>query len=70
MNYSAYVKKNVNDKRYFFNFKKVLKKLVNKKYITIIKFKKSQIAVLKYDDFYNDLKKLYKSDKNIFINYK
>jgi len=69
-NYSAYVKKNVNDKRYFFNFKKVLKKLVNKKYITIIKFKKSQIAILEYDDFYNDLKKLYKSDKNIFINYK
>lgn len=69
-NYSAYLKKNVSDKRYFFNFKKVLKKLVNKKYILINKFKKSQIAVLDYDNFYDDLKKLYKLDNKIFVNCK
>lgn len=69
-NYSAYLKKNINDKKYFFNFKKVLKKLINKKYIKINKFKKSQIAILKYDDFYDDLKKLYKFDNKIFINCK
>ena len=36
--------------------KKVLKKIRNKKYISINKFKKSEIIILKYDDFYNDLK--------------
>ena len=69
-NYSAYLKKKKNDKRYFFNFKKVLKKIRNKKYISINKFKKSEIIILKYDDFYNDLKNLYKSDNKIFINHK
>ena len=69
-NYSAYLKKNVNDKRYFFNFKKVLKKIMKKKYIKINKFKKSEIAILRYDDFYNDLKEFYKLDKKIFINCK
>ena len=38
----------------------------NKK-IVINKFKKAQIGVLKYYDFYNDLKKLYKLDNKIFI---
>lgn len=69
-NYSAYLKKNINDKKYFFNFKKVLKKLINKKYIKINDFKKSQIVIIKYDNFYNDLKKLYEFDNKIFINHK
>ena len=46
------------------------KKITKKKYIKINDFKKSQIVLIKYDNFYNDLKKLYEFDNKIFINHK
>ena len=69
-NYSAFLRKDLNDKRSIFSFAKTLKKLKNKKYFFKHKFFNSEILIYKYDDFYDDLNFLYKQNKKIFLKYR
>ncbi len=68
-NYSAFVRKDLNDKKSIFSFARALKKLKNKKYFFKHKFFNSEILIYKYDNFYDDLDFLYKKNKKIFLKY-
>ena len=69
-NYTAFVRKNMKNHKYIFNFKKVYKKIKNDPYLFNYgdpkKFK--NITVHPYDNFYERIEQLIKEDKNIFIN--
>ena len=69
-NYSAYVRKNISNRDFFVNFKKVYKKIKNNSFIFNYGDPKkfSNITVHSYDIFYEKLKQLYNQNKNIFIN--
>jgi aminoglycoside 3-N-acetyltransferase len=66
-NYSAYLRKDIDNKKFNFTFRKVLKKINDNKYIKLFRVRNSEIAVINYDYLYQDLFKLYKKDSNIFI---
>jgi aminoglycoside 3-N-acetyltransferase len=69
-NYSAYVRKDMNNHDFFVNFKKVYKKIKNNSFIYNYGDTKnfSSITIHPYDTFYEKLKQLYIEDKNIFVN--
>ena len=69
-NYSAYVRKNINNRDFSVNFKKVYKKIKNNSFIFNYGDPKnfSNITVHSYDIFYEKLKQLYNQNKNIFKN--
>ena len=69
-NYSAYLRKNLNDKKSIFTFSKALSKLKKRKYFFKHKFYNSEILIYKYDNFYNDLNLLYKQNNKIFLKYR
>ena len=66
-NYKAYLRKSVDDKNYAFTFKKIHKALMKKKFMTHIVYKKSNINIYNYDDFYEYLNFLIKENKYIFV---
>ena len=69
-NYSAFLRKNLNDKKSIFSFSKTLSKLKKRKYFFKHKFYNSEILIYKYDNFYNDLNLLYKQNNKIFLKYR
>ena len=58
---------NPDDKNYAFTFKKIHKALMKKKFMTHIVYKKSNINIYNYDDFYEYLNFLIKENKYIFV---
>lgn len=68
--YSAFLRKDLNDKKSIFSFTKVIKKIKKKNYFFNYKLHNFEILIYKYDDFYNDLNLLYKQDNKIFLKYK
>jgi aminoglycoside N3'-acetyltransferase len=69
-NYSAFLRKNLNDKKSIFSFSKVIKKIRKKNYFFDYKVNNLEILIYKYDKFYDDLNSLYKQDNKIFLKYK
>jgi len=69
-NYSAYVRKDIDNPDFFVNFSKVYKKIKNEHFIFNYGDPKkfSNITIHPYDIFYEKLKQLYTKDRNIFIN--
>ena len=66
-NYKAFLRKSVDNKNYAFTFRKIIKDLMKKKFMNHIVYKKSNINIYSYDNFYEYLNFLIKKDKNIFV---
>ena len=66
-NYKAFLRKSVDNKNYAFTFRKIIKNLMKKKFMNHIVYKKSNINIYSYDNFYEYLNFLIKKDKNIFV---
>jgi aminoglycoside N3'-acetyltransferase len=65
--YRAYLRKFVDNKDHFFTFKKLLKKIKNKRLFHEIKLYNSGVKVYNYDKFYDELNYFYSQDNEIFI---
>ncbi len=66
-NFSAYLRKNPKNLKTLFSFKKAMKILKNRKYISTYKSGNLTIQLYKYDLIYLDLLKLISRDKKVFI---
>ncbi len=66
-NYKAFLRKSVGDKNYSFTFRKINKYLIKKKFMNHIVYKKSNINIYSYDNFYEYLNFLIKKDRYIFV---
>tara|TARA_B100000787_G_scaffold1199_1_gene884 strand:+ start:34 stop:774 length:741 start_codon:yes stop_codon:yes gene_type:complete len=65
--YKAYLRKNPDDKKTYFTFKKAIKYLNKRKYIKINNFDKIKIEIYDYNLFYEDLVYLINKEPKIFI---